>query len=484
MYRPSAIERDAGFAELLLNSTGEGIYGVDLDGNCTFANPASVRLLGFASPEDLLGRNMHELVHHTRPSGDPYPMDECRIYTAFREGRGVHVDDEVMWRSDGSSFYAEYWSYPIVTDDGLVGSALTFVDITERRRTERQLRESQRRAELLLNSTGEGIYGVDLAGNCTFANPACVRLLGFESDQELLGRNMHELVHHTLPSGDPYPSEQCQIYQAFRQGEGVHVDNEVFWKADGTGFPAEYWSYPMEEDGRVVGSVLTFIDITDRRRLESKLRVEHARAERLLLNVLPAEIARRLKAYPGQTIADRFDSVTALFADIVGFTPLSAKLTPERTVELLNEVFTSFDQMAAGPGVEQIRRIGDGYMVVAGAPLERADHCDVIAKLALGMPQYMNERTTDDGHRLRVRMGISTGAAVGAIVGTSKFAYDLWGDAINIASRMESSGVAGRIQVAEASFLRLRDRYAFEARGEIQVKGRGEMHTWFLEGPT
>jgi len=112
-------------------------------------------------------------------------------------------------------------------------------------------------AQLLLNSTGEGIYGVDLDGNCTFANPASLRILGFDSDADL----------HTLPNGDPYPMVECQIYLAFREGNGVHVDNEVMWRADGSNFQAEYWSYPMEQDGEMVGSVLTFVDITQRREL-------------------------------------------------------------------------------------------------------------------------------------------------------------------------------------------------------------------------
>jgi len=470
-------------AELLLNSTGEGIYGVDLAGNCTFANPACLRLLGFDSDSDLLGRNMHELVHHTLPNGDPYPMEECQIYKAFRQGDGIHVDNEVMWRADGSSFYAEYWSYPIEKEGDLVGSVITFIDISERRRSQKRLVESQERISLLLNSTGEGIYGVDLAGNCTFANPACLRLLGFDSDSDLLGRNMHELVHHTLPNGDPYPMEECQIYKAFRQGDGIHVDNEVMWRADGSSFYAEYWSYPMEKAGQIVGSVLTFMDISDRRQLEAKLRAENARAERLLLNVLPARIAEQLKAHPGRTIAERFEGVTALFADIVDFTPLTSRLNPEFAVELLNEVFTAFDAMAARHEVEKIKTIGDGYMVVAGAPVPRDDHCDAVARLALDMRDYMNSRVADDGTKLRMRIGINSGNAVGAVVGSSKFTYDLWGDAVNVASRMESSGEPGRIQVARGAYERLKDKYVLVPRGEIDVKGKGEMETWFLEAP-
>jgi PAS domain S-box-containing protein len=338
-------------------------------------------------------------------------------------------------------------------------------------------------AQLLLNSTGEGIYGVDLDGNCTFANPSSLRVLGFDSDTDLLGRNMHELVHHTLPNGDPYPMTECQIYLAFREGKGVHIDNEVMWRADGSSFQAEYWSYPMEQDGQLVGSVLTFVDITERRRLETQLRNENARAERLLLNVLPAEIARQLKAHPGKTIAQQFEEITALFADVVGFTPLSARLSPAEAVAILNEIFTAFDRIATSHGVEKIKTMGDGYMAVAGAPIPRDDHCDAIALTALEMREWMNNRVADDGIKLRVRIGINSGSAVGAVIGTAKFAYDLWGDTINVASRMESSGEPGRIQVAEGAFSRLRHKYVLEPRGAIDIKGKGELETWFLESP-
>jgi PAS domain S-box-containing protein len=338
-------------------------------------------------------------------------------------------------------------------------------------------------AALLLESTGEGIYGIDLDGNCTFANPACVRLLGFDSTDELMGRNMHELVHHTLPNGDPYPMEECQIFLAFREGRGIHVESEVMWRRDGSRFNAEYWSYPMERDGKLVGSVLTFVDITERKKLERQLRNEHERAERLLLNVLPAEVAEQLKAQPGRTIAEEFSQITALFADVVGFTPMSAHLSPVEAVELLNELFTAFDRIASRHGLEKVKTMGDGYMVVAGAPTPRDDDCDAIAKMALEMVDWVDSRTSDDGIRLQVRVGINSGRAVGAVVGKTKFSYDIWGDTINVASRMESTGEPGRIHVAEPAYLRLRDAYELEPRGEISVKGRGELPTWFLVGP-
>ena len=338
-------------------------------------------------------------------------------------------------------------------------------------------------AVLLLDSTGEGIYGIDMDGNCTFANPACAELLGYDSDGDLLGRNMHELVHHTRPDGSAYPMVECQIYKAFRVGEGVHVDDEVMWRQDGTNFPAEYWSYPMEHDGQLVGSVLTFVDITERKQMEVKLRVEHDRAERLLLNVLPKEIAQQLKDRPGRTIAEEFEEVSVLFADLVGFTPLSARLGAEAAVELLNEVFTAFDRLADRYYVEKIKTLGDGYMAVAGAPVRDADrdHSVSVADMALEMREWIAGHSVREGWNLQLRIGLNRGPAVGAIIGTTKFMYDLWGDTVNTAARMESFGEPGRIQVTRNVYDHLKDDYVFESRGQIDVKGKGMLDTWFLE---
>ena len=262
----------AELADLLLSSTGEGIYGIDLNGCCTFANPACLELLGFESDAEVMGKNMHDLVHHTRPNGEPYPVTECQIYLALQIREGTHVDIENMWRIDGTCFPAEYWSFPMIHDGELVGCVVTFVDITARKQVEEALKESEELTRLLLRSTGEGIYGIDLNGCCTFANPACLELLGFESDAEVMGKNMHDLVHHTRPNGEPYPVTECQIYLALQIREGTHVDIENMWRIDGTCFPAEYWSFPMIRDGEMIGCVVTFVDITQRKLVEEELR--------------------------------------------------------------------------------------------------------------------------------------------------------------------------------------------------------------------
>ncbi len=256
----------------LLNATGQGVYGVDLEGNCTFVNPACLSLLGYEVESDLLGRNMHQLIHHTRPDGEPYPVEECQIYQAHREERGMHVRDEIVWRADGTSCPVEYWAHPVHHDDHLLGSVVAFVDISERLQAEAELHEREEMVRALLNATGEGIYGTDLNGDFTFANPACVLLLGYESDEELLGRNAHKLIHHTRANGQPYPVEECRIYQAFREGRDTNVRDEIVWRVDGTSFSAEYWSSPLLVNGELAGCVVAFFDTTERKRAEEELR--------------------------------------------------------------------------------------------------------------------------------------------------------------------------------------------------------------------
>jgi class 3 adenylate cyclase len=209
------------------------------------------------------------------------------------------------------------------------------------------------------------------------------------------------------------------------------------------------------------------------------LRQEQAKSERLLLNILPAPIAERLKQDSG-IIADAFGDVTVLFADIVGFTELSARTPPGALVGLLNDLFSRFDELSARYGAEKIKTIGDAYMVCAGLPVERPDHADAIAALALDMQQAMAAFNAEHGTTLEVRIGINSGPVVAGVIGLRKFIYDLWGDTVNTASRMESHGMPGTIQVTEETYRRLRGRYAFEARGTIAVKGKGDTRTYFL----
>jgi adenylate cyclase len=207
---------------------------------------------------------------------------------------------------------------------------------------------------------------------------------------------------------------------------------------------------------------------------------EHARSERLLLNVLPPTVAARLKRRD-EVIADRFEEATVLFADIVGFTPLSAALPPESVVELLDDVFSAFDRLADEHGLEKIKTIGDAYMVAGGIPVARRYHCEAVADMALAMLRECDGRRAG-ANSLRLRIGVDTGPVVAGVIGRRKFIYDLWGDTVNTASRMESHGVPGSIQVTERVHERLCDRYRFEPREPIDVKGKGIMPAWILLG--
>jgi adenylate cyclase len=213
----------------------------------------------------------------------------------------------------------------------------------------------------------------------------------------------------------------------------------------------------------------------------NQVQTEQEKSERLLLNILPAPIAARLKQ--GESvIADHFPEVTVLFADIVGFTKLATEISPAALVERLNEIFSAFDALAEQHGLEKIKTIGDAYMVVGGLPMPLPNHAEAIAAMALDMQQAIVAINSRLGTDLNMRIGVNTGPVVAGIIGTKKFNYDLWGDTVNTASRMEESSHAGHILVSESSFQLLKHKFTFAKRPPIEVKGKGEMTTYLLLG--
>jgi class 3 adenylate cyclase len=227
--------------------------------------------------------------------------------------------------------------------------------------------------------------------------------------------------------------------------------------------------------------VVVHLFTADTERAEDRLAAEHDRSEKLLLNILPSSISARLKS-DGESIADGFAEVSVLFADIVGFTELSQRLSPDALVRMLNRIFSAFDDLAERLGLEKIKTIGDAYMVACGLPLARADHAQAIARMALEMQRALAKLNAEEGYGLQVRIGMHSGPVVAGVIGKRKFIYDLWGDTVNTASRMESSGLPGAIQVTAEVFERLRGEFEFEPRGAVSVKGMGEMQTYLLLG--
>jgi adenylate cyclase len=211
------------------------------------------------------------------------------------------------------------------------------------------------------------------------------------------------------------------------------------------------------------------------------LRSEQDRAESLLLNILPRSIAEKLKAEP-QTIADQFTAASVLFADVVDFTPRSEQLSPAQVVGILDDLFSHFDVLAERYGLEKIKTIGDCYMVAAGVPMPRPDHARALALMALDMLEAMRSGGAMGDLEMELRIGINSGPVVAGVIGRKRFLYDLWGDAVNTASRMESHGTPGHIQITQATYELLKDEFECEPRGPVTIKGKGEMETWYLLG--
>jgi PAS domain S-box-containing protein len=269
-----------------LDSMPGGMMLGDRDQNYVLFNSQYSELFDFPDGLVSVGGSFRDELRYQADRGDFGPGDKDdlveQVVATYQRGEAVSYEREIA----GSGRTLQGYLAP--TPEG--GYVTIVNDITERKRAEAALRESEEQVRLLLNSTAEAIYGIDLEGNCSFANPACAEVLGLDSPKELLGKHIHDLIHHTRHDGTPYPAEECLIYQAFVRGEGTHVEDEVLWRQDGTSFPAEYWSYPIHRDGEVVGAVVTFLDITERRRAEEALAEKEAHL-RVALDNMPGGMA-------------------------------------------------------------------------------------------------------------------------------------------------------------------------------------------------
>jgi len=316
--------------------------------------------------------------------------------------------------------------------------------------------------DLIIRINADGIYidfieakGIDLLVNRV---------------EDRLGKSVYEVLPSSL--ADEYMRAICKALET-QQTQVFEYELAIHNK------PGHY-------EARVVAcgdrdAVFIVRDVTERHRIEAILALEREKSEKLLLNILPRPIAEQLKQGNG-AIATQFDEATILFADIVGFTQLSAQLSATDLVKLLNDLFSRFDTLADQYGLEKIKTIGDAYMVVGGIPTARPDHAVAIADMALDMLQKTQEFSDQSEHHIQIRIGINTGPVVAGVIGIKRFIYDLWGDAVNVASRMESMGIAGGIQLTAVTYEKLREHYHVKTRGVIDVKGKGTMQTYFLLG--
>lgn len=336
------------------------------------------------------------------------------------------------------------------------------------------LLESEERYRDLFENANDLIQCVNAYGNFEYVNRAWRETLGY-SDVEIAQMNVFDIIHpdfrahcrqmfYRVMSGEKCP----QVKAAFvtKSGKKIFVEGNINCKL---------------VKGKPVVTRGIFRNITLRVEAEEALRYQQQQTERLLLNILPEAIANRLKQQ-SDTIAENFADVTVLFADIVGFTEIAASLGAIQLVKLLNQIFSDFDRLSEKYNLEKIKTIGDAYMVVGGLPNRRANHAQAIAKMALDMQIAIAQFNTQNNQNFTIRIGIHSGSVVAGVIGIKKFTYDLWGDTVNIASRMESQGIKGKIQVTETTYQHLRDDFLFEKRGEIEVKGKGKITTYLLIG--
>jgi len=501
----------------------EGIFQTTPDGRYLSANPALARMYGFESPAELMA-------HFTNIEQQLYVNPKRRMeFSRLMQVQGAVADFESeVYRRDGKRIWISE-NARVVTD--ATGQILyyegTVEDITERKRAQVALQQANERLEerveqrtaalrevnhrlrveiaerrqvelALRNSEAElralfaamtDVIAVFDADGRYLKMVATNSTLPYNPHEERVGRTVHEVlppdlaqcfltyIRQVLATGTTYSLEYSMPMGSFTHPPTADTVSSSPPSLETAWFSANV--SPMN-DNMVVWVAR---NITERKRSEEALRQEQQKSERLLLNILPQPIAEQLKQKQDQTlIAERFEQATILFADIVDFTGLASNVTPVRLVNILNQIFSTFDHLAERYRLEKIKTIGDAYMVVGGLPAHREDHTEAVADMALAMQQAIACFLRDNHEPFKLRIGVHTGPVVAGVIGIKKFAYDLWGDTVNIASRMESQGIPGKIQVTEATYERLQAHYQFECRGEIEVKGRGPMTTYWLVG--
>jgi adenylate cyclase len=350
-------------------------------------------------------------------------------------------------------------------------------EVEERIQMEQALLAAELNYRSIFENSTVGIFKSTAKGQYLTVNPSMARLYGYASATEMMA--MTEDISRQIYL-QPKRRDELTVYLN-RFDKITDAESEVFRKDGSTFWISEDIWKVWDKDGQFLYYEGIVHDISERRQMETELRQQRQQADRLLVNILPYRIAQRLKS-GARTIAESLDQVSVLFADLVDFTAASSEMTPRHLVKLLNEVFSMFDQLAEFYHLEKIKTIGDAYMVAGGLPLPQEGHDAAIAQFALDICEAIKQYERPDGSRFQIRIGINTGPVVAGVIGRRKFAYDLWGDTVNIASRMEATGEPQRIQVTPELYEKLKDKFLFEPRGYVAVKGRGQMMTYWLVG--
>ncbi|HEY9668588.1 MAG TPA: adenylate/guanylate cyclase domain-containing protein, partial [Coleofasciculaceae cyanobacterium] len=454
----------------VIAAMADGIILQEADGKLSAWNKAAERIMGI-STEQMMGWTAIDPRWQTiHEDGSPFPSELHPGMVTLRTGKPQSNVVMGVRKPDGILTWISMNSQPLFQPGAAQPYAVvvSFSDITELKQVEEALRNAEERYRSIFENTNEGLFQATFDGRFVSANPALARIYGYDSPEELI-KNVTDINQQLYVDQNRRAIflTRMQTHEAVTNfvSQSYRRDGSLIWVSENAHLVRNAKGEVLYYEGSVV-------DITVRKVWEEALRYQQECTEELLLNILPEPIAQRLKLQES-IIADSFTEVTVLFADLINFTEYSAQIPATELVELLNKIFSEFDRLSEKHGLEKIKTIGDAYMVVGGLPMPRIDHAEAIAEMALDMQQKMARFKGIDGKPFRLRIGINTGPVVAGVIGTKKFTYDLWGDTVNVASRMESHGVAGRIQVTAATYEQLKDKYLFVQRGTTLVKGKG-----------
>ncbi|NEN93533.1 MAG: response regulator [Okeania sp. SIO3H1] len=355
--------------------------------------------------------------------------------------------------------------------------ATQLASLVQRKQAEEALRIAEQRYHGMVENAVDGIFQSTPHGRFISANMALARIYGYYSPEELL-KNIKDISRQIYYD----PNRRQKFVAAMKADNAVYNFESLAYRKDGqTIWISENARAVHDSQGKLLYYEGTVSNVTERKMAQEALKFQRKQMEQLLLNILPAQIAQRLQQEQ-RAIADSFDDVSVLFADLVGFTEFCSNVSPIELVNFLNLIFSEFDQLTQKHHLEKIKTIGDAYMVVGGLLVQQDKHLEAIANMALDMQVSIDRLCKRLGTALTLRIGIHVGPVVAGVIGQTKFIYDLWGDTVNIASRMESSGIAGEVQVTSIVYQRLQKKFVFEERGQVSIKGKGDMTTYFLKG--
>ncbi|MEG4346390.1 adenylate/guanylate cyclase domain-containing protein [Microcoleus sp. A003_D6] len=466
-------ESEEQLRDLFENAT-DLIQSIGADGHFLYVNRAWRATLGYSEAE-IAQMTVFDIIH---PNSSQESLDI--LYQAIAK---KNVNENTLYPDSIQAIFITKNHEQILlegsisckfAEGSLVAIRAILRDITARKKAEDALAKSVSLLQATFDSTAEGILATDRSGKIVTFNREFVEMWGIPNEVMAL-RDEAATIAFFLNQLKDSQAFQERIESLYDQPEAESYDLLEF--LDGRFF--ERYSEPQRLGDKIIGRVWSYHDITERKQAEDALREEQEKSEKLLLNILPQAIAERLKKNE-TTIAEYFPEVTVLFADIVGFTHLATVMPPIDLVELLNQIFSTFDTICDRHGLEKIKTIGDAYMVVGGLPEPRADHAEAIAQMALDMQTEIARFNAKNNQSFSIRIGIHSGPVVAGVIGIKKFIYDLWGDTVNIASRMESHGLPWRIQVSETTYKLVEHKYLFQERGTIEVKGKGGMKTYLL----